>query len=206
MFSAMKNTKATKHPTDAPFDSLGLVSFSLLQWAGIAIAILSLCALVVGGVNHLIDGRVADAERRAEAAEAKVKETNKQAAELFDSGKKFIDKINLQKGESDALRTKLSSALRRSPDCTLSADVGRLLRNATRVPASAATDPGPGSQAAATDQPGRGGEATEQPVSCQAITVWANENLARMQTNILQTEDIQAAYEIVRKSHERQSP
>lgn len=142
-----------------------------------------------------------EAKAREEIAQSSVREF-KRAAEGLQvvSAQKDAD-LAKAKEKSDAIGQRLRAALARTPDCTLGADAGRVLRD---VVPDAGSSAGPGDQAGANPAdptvPGGGGDRVEiegRPVSCKAVAEWAQRNIAICQQDAVRFRGSIQSYEVI---------
>lgn len=116
-----------------------------------------------------------------------------------------LARVDELKESSNALQSKLNRALARSADCSLSGDVGRVLRDAVPADPGAAASSEVRAKAAAALVADRSGtvEVDGRPVSCKAIAVWATKNIAISQENSELFSEAVRQYEIVREAYGR---
>lgn len=160
-----------------------------------------LVAMVFGLV--VLSSKLADAKRDAEEARNELSlaaETQRLSNASMARSQETIKQLH---GEADALQTKLRRALARSPDCSLGADVGGLLRDAVPSDPGAAASREVGAKAADPVVGDRSGavEVEGRPVSCKAIAVWATRNIAISNENSELFSEAVRQYEIARGAH-----
>lgn len=141
------------------------------------------------------------AKEREEAAQSSLREFKRAAEGLQDvSAQKDVELAKV-KEKSDVIGQRLRAALARTPDCSLGADAGRVLRDVVQAPGATA---GPGDQARpdAADPAvaGGGGDQVEidgQPVSCKAVAEWAQRNIAICQQDAVRFRGAIRSYEVI---------
>lgn len=138
---------------------------------------------------------------REEIAQSSMREFRRAAEGLQQVNAEKSADLSEAKEKSDAIAKQLRAALARSPDCTLGADAGRVLRDA--IPTTSSTT-GPRDQArpdsvdsAVADRGGDQVEVDGRPVSCKAVAEWAQRNIGICQQDAVRFRGAIQSYEVI---------
>lgn len=178
----------------------GAISMALA--AVIAVSALSLVG-GAGGVWWHMSDKVSAAEQKAKDATQTLKD-ERELRKVVDQNAENVGKsLEAQKELTRVAQSRLSPALAKSPDCSLSPGAGRVLRDVVPQPANPAPEQRAEDWSKQADSAG-GGRAGDQvevdgrPVSCKAIAEWATRNIGIAQADAVRHQGVIDQYEIVR--------